>query len=64
MATAMAAAMGMGTDMGVTGLTPQSLLVIITTIPITIIEAAVKKAIIATKFDVFRISDYLESNKD
>ena len=63
MATAMAAAMGMGTDMGVTGLTLQSLLVIITTIPITIIEAAVK-AIIATKFDVFRISDHLESNKD
>ena len=62
MATAMAA-MGMGTGMGVTGLTLQSLLVIITTIPITIIEAAVE-AIIATKFDVFRISYYLESNKD
>ena len=63
MATAMAAAMGMVTGMGVTGLTLQYMLVIITTIPITIIEAAVE-AMIATKFDVFRISDYLESNKD
>ena len=62
MATAMAA-MGMGTHMGVMGLTQQSLLVITTTIPITIIEAAAE-ALIATKFDVFRISDYLESNKD
>ena len=62
MATAMAA-MGMGTHMGVMGLTLQSLLVIITIIPITIIEAAVE-AMIATIFDVFRISGYLESNKD